>query len=89
MDYSVARHSGSSHPWWCLVFGGTGGGGLRGQKKVCVPKMGLSFWLSIQNFIFPKEFFDFGCGGGLAGGGGPPDPPPFVDKHIPVPTSAL
>ena len=62
-------------PWGLLVLvpvepqqvGSTprrGGGWVGGykRKKVSVPKMGLSFWLSIQNFIFPYRNILFRCG---------------------------
>ena len=65
---------------------GPGGKGTR-AKKVCVPEMGLSFFLlSVRNFIFPqRKIFWFWVGGVVwPGGGGPqdPPPPPLGDKHI-------
>ena len=32
-----------------------GGGGVMRAKRVCVPKMGLSFLALVQNFIFPSR----------------------------------
>ena len=70
--------------------GGGRWGGDEGKRKVCAPKMGLSFFGSVQNFIFcPRNIFWFGVGWwfglGGGGGGGPPDhPPPPADHHIPV-----
>ena len=32
-----------------------GGGGVRGQKKVCVPKIGLAFLAPLTNFIFLSQ----------------------------------
>ena len=73
----------------CLVFGlRDGGGGGLGQKKVCVPEMGLTFF-SIQKFISEEVFFlVLGWGRVWPGGGEwirqiPPPPPPTVDKHVP------
>ena len=61
---------------------------VQGQKKVCVPKMGLiSYlrWLLIQSFIFPgRNAFWFVAGGwfGLGGWVRQIPPPPPQDKHI-------
>ena len=59
----------------CLARGTQGGGGwgVEGKKKVCVPKMGLSFLTLYSKFHFPvrKIFLVFGSGGGgLVRGGG-------------------
>ena len=63
-----------------FVFGlRDGGGGDEGTKQFLNLEWASHFGLSIQDFIFPtRNFFGFGCVGGLAwgGGGGRPDHPP-------------
>ena len=57
--------------------GGWGGGsGVRGQKTVCVPKIGLKFPASNFRHFLPKD--NISCGGGGVGGGwpGPQTTPP-------------
>ena len=50
---------------------GRGGGGDEGKKKFVYRNSACHLWLSVQNVIFPqRNFFGFGCVGGLAWGGG-------------------
>ena len=65
------------------VGGPGGGGGVRGQDKACVPKIGLKFPAPLINFIFlPEENVSDvrgGVGGSAGAGQGPKPalPPPW------------
>ena len=54
------------------------GGWVRGQKIVCVPKMGLSFLAPYSKFHLAAEANFLVLGGWVVwpGGWGPPDHPP-------------
>ena len=56
----------------CFMFGLRDGSGYEGKKRVCVPKMGLSFLALYPKFDFysRKIFPGFGWVDGLAWGGG-------------------
>ena len=58
-----------------------GGGGVRGQKKVCVRNIGLNYPAPLINFIFCLRTIFLMCVGGWVGRLGlasprPPPPPP-------------
>ena len=61
-----------------------GGGGVRGQKKVHVPKIGLKFPAPLINFIFLlRKIFLMWVGGGMGWPGlARPPPPPLGPKAI-------
>ena len=64
--------------------GGMVGGGVEAKTRVCILKMGLSFWALFEISFFPTGKFFLGWVGGLAWGGGPQiTPPPPADKRIP------
>ena len=66
----------------CFMFGAQAGGGGMRSKKVCVPKIGLSFLALCSKLHFSPEENLFGVGGwmvwpgGGGGGRGSPDPGP-------------
>ena len=64
-------------PEQAIAEGATGGGGVRGQKKVCVPKISLKFPAPLINYIFClKKFSDVSGWGGWPGLARAPNSPP-------------
>ena len=72
---AIALCGGHPAPWgW--------GWGVRGQKTVCVPAIGLKCPASLMNVIFPTRKISLMWGGGSAGAGrGPKAPPPPPRGH--------
>ena len=73
--------------WGQAMAPGGGGGGVRGQQKVCVPKVDLQFRSPLMIFIFcRRKFFLMRVGGrGSCGGARAAIPPlpPFNNKPWP------
>ena len=65
---------------------GQGGGGYEGKKKVCVPKVGLSFLALFKILLFPRGIvFGFGWGAGSARQI-PPPPPVWICTSLAFPS---
>ena len=77
---------------WLILYRGGGGGWVRGQKKVCVPKIDLQVRAPLINFIFflRKNFLMWvgGWVGQPKSRGANLTPPPSITKQRPAPTSS-